>query len=209
MLLGLQISRYFYFILFIKTATIMKPAYFCILQPDPAALFQLNYDEADTYMPSPFCSAELQGPVIQQDSSAAPPSNKVGQTAIPTPPPERTYHSPDSTHSHGSCISPQHSASATSDSYIKGSSLEESPVSSPNSSYTGEVDSPEMQDCDTIPKLIKKERESCIRNTNPQSITDEQSTKPEEGETSSSATTAPREQNVPKNIKLPQSKFAF
>lgn len=186
----------------------MKPVNFCILQQDPA-LFQLNYDEEDTFMPSPFCSAEVPGPVHQQDSSASPPSNNLGQTAIPTPPPERTYHSPDSTHSHGSCISPQHSASATSDSYIKGSSLEESPVSSPNSSYAEEVNSQDYMDSDTIPKLIKKERESCIRNTNEQSITNEQCSKSttEEGETSSSAT-APREHNVPKNIKLPQSKFA-
>lgn len=168
-------------------------------------------------MPSPFCGgvgAELQGQEIQQqditDSIAASPPNNLGQIAIPTPPPERTFSSPDSTHSslsHGSCISPQHSASATSDSYIKGSSLEESPVSSPSSSCAGEVHSLERQDymdamdADMIPKLIKKERESCIRSTS------EQASK-SEGETSSNNAPS-REQNVPKNIKLPQSKFVI
>jgi hypothetical protein len=147
-------------------------------------------------MPSPFCNSELQ--------DIASPSNNLGQTAIPTPPPERTYHSPDSLHS---CVSPQHSASATSDSYIKGSSLEESPVSSPSSSYAGDIRSPAMEDYDSeLPKFIKKERESCIRSTNISN--EERKSLSHEGETSSTGTVVtPCEQNVPKNIKLPQSKF--
>lgn len=163
-------------------------------------------------MPSPF-NAELQGPVVQQqDVPASPPSNNLGQTAIPTPPPERTYHhSPDSTHS---CISPQHSASATSDSYIKGSSLEESPVSSPSSSYAGEIHSPEMQDymdanvASELPPMVKTERESCIRE--PSVAGEHAKSMPNEGETSSASanSASATAQNVPKNIKLPQSKCA-
>ena len=187
--------------------TQLHQLYLLALQPDPATLFQLNYDETDTYMPSPFCNAEL--PVVQQQDVPASPSNNLGQTAIPTPPPERTYHSPDSTHS---CISPQHSASATSDSYIKGSSLEESPVSSPSSSYAGEIHSPEMQDymdsnaVAELPTMVKKERESCIREP---SLAEHNKPVPKEGETSSAGanSASAAAQNVPKNIKLPQSKF--
>lgn len=161
-----------------------------------------NFEETDAYLSSPFCSEELQKEIRQQDlveSIDASPDNEISK--IPTPPPD---HSPDSTHStisHGSCISPQLSASATSDSYIKGSSLEQSPLSSPNSSCSGEVCTPDndsdMVSASEIPKLIK--RESCIRSTC-------EKTASSDGETSSSSMST-HEQNVPKNIKLPQSKL--
>ena len=140
-------------------------------------------------MPSPF--GELQRQEIMTDSI---------DVTIPTPPPECAHDSPDSTHS---CISPQLPASATSDSYIKGSSLEESPLSSPNSSCAGEIHTPGSRNgiISEIPKLIK--RETCIHGTN------EQTNRSQPNEKASSSNVLPHEQNVPKNIKLPQSKISL
>ncbi len=155
-------------------------------------------------MPSPFCSDVLQQGgqeigVEKQESIDA--SSPIGQITIPTPPPERTYNSPDSSRSHGSCISPQHSASATSDSYIKGSSLEESPVSSPSSSCAEEVDVSSKSSFDNAenPSLVK--RESCIHSTELE--TETVSMSDEETDAHDNNTNG---HNVPKNIKLPQSK---
>lgn len=170
--------------------------------------FHLNFvddlDEASTYMPSPFCSEGLVGDQLDvTESSPAP--NGLGRIAIPTPPPEHCHNSPDSTHSsrsHGSCISTQLSASATSDSYIKGSSLEESPVSSPSSSCAeasnSNTNGSAFINSDIIadsPEMIQ--RESCIRSAGGL----ETKSEGEEGRSTS------RQQNVPKNIKLPQSKL--
>ena len=159
------------------------------------------YDEPEAYMSSPFC--ELQNHQPEQAQGI--------DVTIPTPPPETTHDSPDSTHS-SQGFSPQLSASATSDSYIKGSSLEESPVSSPSSSYAGEIHSPQNEEeqdfiesavITQIPKLIK--RESCIRSTSEQRSV----VAPDNEANSNLSGNVPREQNVPKNIKLPQSKFWY
>lgn len=154
-----------------------------------------DLDSADGYASPPFGED-------QDIEDSSPPSNGVRQI-IPTPPPESKHDSPapDSTHSsHGSCVSPQFSASATSNSYIKGSSLEESPVSSPGSSYAGELDTNGQDNfiasnvVAEMPKLIK--RETCIRSTS-----DDAASAIPGGATNTS-------RDVPKNIKLPQSKFS-
>ena len=160
-------------------------------------------------MSSPFCSDVLQGEEgfdvdLQEKIDAASPTTNLGQITIPTPPPERTYSSPDSSRSHGSCISPQHSASATtSDSYIKGSSLEESPVSSPGSSCAGEE--PQMLQSNFDAASESSKRESCI--CGPGVETDVVKVMSDEEEDHDSTIT--NGHNVPKNIKLPQSKSSY
>ena len=154
-------------------------------------------------MPSPFCSDVLHGGQEvggdrEEDITAASPTS-LGQIAIPTPPPERSYNSPDSSRSHTSCISPQHSASATSDSYIKGSSLEESPVSSPSSSCAEEMNG--SNNTGESPSMMK--RESCIRSTG----IDEEMIKSMSDEEADAHDSKTNGHSVPKNIKLPQSKF--
>ena len=121
------------------------------------------------------------------------PVNSVEQTVIPTPPPELAADSPDSSHS----VSPLLSASAKSDSYIKGSSLEESPVSSPNSSCSGDVSKYVIAQEEK--HVIKQEEEEEFQITNVK-IEDDKSMSDQETEGYVS-----HEQNVPKNIKLPQS----
>lgn len=154
-------------------------------------------------MPSPFGGDVQDGTLVEDNlvdgiGGLSPNVNNLGQIAIPTPPPERSRNSPDSTHSsHGSNTSAQLSASATSDSYIKGSSLEESPVSSPNSSCAGEEKSEKEMG------IIR--RESCIRSSSSSSsvVNDRKYTPDKEP---SAAECVSQEQKVPKNIKLPQSK---
>lgn len=166
-------------------------------------------DQASPYMPSPlaFCGAEGQEIEVDQrdltESSSSPPNN-LGRIAIPTPPPEILHGSPDSTHSSQSCISIQHSASATSDSYIKGSSLEESPVSSPNSSCAGTSNSEgtalnSFDGAAGSNEVVK--RESCIRGGD---TGGDAGTSASDGENGYGVS---HQQNVPKNIKLPQSKY--
>lgn len=175
--------------------------------------FHLNFvdelDEASTYMPSPFCSGDLPHQLVvtatDLESVAASPANSLGQIAIPTPPPERSHDSPDSIHSSGSCISAQLSASATSDSYIRGSSLEESPVSTPSSSCAGSsnLNVVNFRDSDVTAggsEVVK--RESCIRST----MEEVNMSKSDEGKTPADGRNGSHQQNAPKNIKLPQSK---
>lgn len=162
-------------------------------------------------MPSPFCTEVLHagqgGGVDQQEVIDASSPTNLGQITIPTPPPERTYSSPDSARSHGSCISPQHSASATSDSYIKGSSLEESPVSSPSSSCAEGLDDSSrilqsnFNNTTDCPSLVK--REACIHDAGLEAAEIVQAISEEETEPSDTSTNG---HSVPKNIKLPQSK---
>ena len=169
-----------------------------------------GFDETGTFMPSPFCTDVLQGGqevgVDQQESIDASSPTSLGQITIPTPPPERTYNSPDSARSHGSCISPQHSASATSDSYIKGSSLEESPVSSPSSSCAEEVDNSSnilqsnFESITESPSLVQ--RETCIHDA----VLETEMVKSVSDEETEAADNNINGHNVPKNIKLPQSK---
>lgn len=166
---------------------------FTFQQEQAAFHYAGDLDSADGYVSPPFGEEQEIEDLAESSPSGV-------RQIIPTPPPESKHDSPapDSTHSsHGSCVSPQFSASATSNSYIKGSSLEESPVSSPGSSYAGELDT-NGQDTyiasnmvAEMPKLIK--RETCIRSTS--------------DDATGGATTS-REQNVPKNIKLPQSKLS-
>lgn len=182
------------------------------LEPEPG--FHLNFvdelDEASTYMPSPFCGAGLpELAVTAVESIAASPASSLGQTAIPTPPPERSHDSPDSTHSsrsHGSCISAQLSASATSDSYIKGSSLEESPVSSPSNSCAESTNFENSVVNFGGPDAIAGnsevvQRESCIRSTAMGEVSISKLDK------EAPAADGHNGSHVPKNIKLPQSKL--
>lgn len=173
-------------------------------------MFRLNFDELDeatTYsMPSPFCDEDFREQGIEHERTESidvSSPNSLGQIAIiPTPPPERSCSSPDSMHSsrsHGSCVSPQHSASATSDCYIKGSSLEESPISSPSSSCAGENDSHNALQNGTANSV---KRESCMHGTG-----EETGLSTSNGEADGNNRT--HDQSVPKNIKLPQSKYYY
>ena len=178
---------------------------FTLLYQQEQTEFHLNFDELDeasTYMPSPFRSTGLPQPLdvsAAAESDAASPANSLqGQIAIPTPPPEGSPDSTQSSLSHGSCISAQFSASATSHSYIKGSSLEESPVSSPSNSCAeldNEDDSVQSNGAANGQEVAR--RESCIRST-----MDEVSASNLSDDIVPHPTT-----NVPKNIKLPQRKF--
>ena len=138
-------------------------------------------------MPSPFGGDAIQeqGTILEQD-----PIENIDISphaiAMPTPPPECANTSPVSSHGSSTCVSPQLPASATSDSYIKGSSLEESPVSSPNSICSGDVN-----------KSIAKMKD--IENTAAGSPADKELGSEDEMSVPSQG------QNVPKNVKLPQS----
>lgn len=175
------------------------------MQPE----FHLNFVdelEASTYMPSPlgFCSGlpEQLEPAAAENISAGSPADSLRQIAIPTPPPECSHHSPDSTHSSlslGSSISAQMSAPTTSHSYIKGSSLEESPVSSPSDSCAESENIAIVNSTDSSlssaggPEMVI--RESCIRGEDSKSKQSEEI-----------AVDSHNGSYVPKNIKLPQSR---
>lgn len=118
---------------------------------------------------------------------------------IPTPSPDSTPISPGSAASprvSSACISPGLRKGTRTDSYIRGSSLEESPVSSPNSSCVGELKSVEEYP-EVDPSLAKESCSSRRNSGEDKCISDEES-----------AVGTP-EQKVPKNIKLPQSKSEF
>ncbi len=138
-------------------------------------------DEAGTYMPSPFSGdvVEDQETVVAHELAGSTDISLMTQMAIPTPPPECAHTSPQG--SSGVSIS-------RSSSYIKGSSLEESPVSSPNSSCADD-------ETQTL---------NVITSTSPVLAKEEFSRDPKEVEEFIA-----HEQNVPKNIKLPQSKYNY
>lgn len=115
----------------------------------------------------------------------------MSPNTMPTPPPpEDTPTSPGSAASSrfsSTCTSPDLMKVAGTDSYTQDSSLEESPASSPNSSYFGEVKSAENQN---------EAKVSCssMRSSEDEKCTSDQEMSEQE-----------LEQKVPKNIKLPQS----
>lgn len=150
-------------------------------------------------MPSPFVRLHDRK-TAKEDDDLQINTNLEQVVTMPTPPPDTTRTSTGSAASSrvsSACTSPDLSKSARTDSYIRGSSLEESPVSSPNGSYVGDVklagNYPEVGS--PSPSLSKEPCSSSRRSSEEDKcMSDEE------------AGVQALEQKVPKNIKLPQSK---